>query len=156
MSRYKKVIFVAESGTCRAPMAMGLMQKLQVDPLPEICARGMVVLFPEPLNPKAEAVLAGRGIRLEDYRSCQLREDDFSEDTLVIVFSDAAKKKIQDKYPDAVNVHVLTKLAGEELEIMDPYGGDLAAYGLCMESMIRPLRTLMQMLGAAGFKEEIR
>lgn len=156
MSIFKRVIFVAESGTCRAPMAMGLMRKLQEGPVPEILARGMVVLFPEPLNPKAEAVLAGRGIRLGDYRSSQLQETDFSEDTLVIVFSEAAEKKIRNRFPDAVNVHVLTKLTGEELEIMDPYGGDLVTYGLCMESMVRPLRALAQMLGTAASEEEIR
>ena len=61
MVRYKKVIFVDTSDNCRAPMAeLILKRKFLTNPL-EIQSRGLVVLFPEPLNPKAEAVLAANG-----------------------------------------------------------------------------------------------
>ena len=53
MIRYKKVIFVDTSDNCRAPMAeLILKRKFLTNPL-EIQSRGLVVLFPEPLNPKA-------------------------------------------------------------------------------------------------------
>ena len=56
--RYKKLIFVDTNDNCRAPMAeMILKRKFLTNPL-TIESRGMVVLFPEPLNPKAEAPAA--------------------------------------------------------------------------------------------------
>ena len=153
MKRYKKIIFAAESGTCRAPMAAGLLRGEDLGYEAEILARGLVVLFPEPLNGKAEAVMAGKGIRMEDYRSRGLIQEDFSPDTLVIVFNESMRRKIMNLFGEAENVQVLTELTGEELEIMDPYGGDLMSYGLCLESMVRPIRALACML--RGAKEEL-
>ena len=42
-------------------------------------------------------------------------------------------EKILEKYENArpEQVHVLTELVGDELEILDPYGGSLQSYGLC-------------------------
>ena len=55
--RYNRIIFVAQSGTSREPMAAGIMKDLNEDSNLEILARGLVVQFPEPLNQKAEAVM---------------------------------------------------------------------------------------------------
>ena len=60
----------------------------------EIGARGMIVLFPEPLNQKAEAVMISNGINLEGYMSAQLTEEDFTEDTLVLVMEHAQLEKV--------------------------------------------------------------
>ena len=59
--RYKKLIFVDTNDNCRAPMAeLILKRKFLTNPL-SIESRGLVVLFPEPLTPKAEAVLSNNG-----------------------------------------------------------------------------------------------
>ncbi len=44
------------------------------------------------------------------------------------------------------NVHVLTELVGDELEIMDPYGGTLQSYGICYETLSKSVRKLAAML----------
>ena len=53
-----------------------------------------------------------------------------------------------EKYENAnpENVHVLTELVGEELEIIDPYGGTLQAYGLCYETMRKTIKKLVNLL----------
>ena len=56
MKKFDKIIFVAKSGNCRAPMAMELLKEQKLDHPAQIEARGIVVLFPEPLNQKAEAM----------------------------------------------------------------------------------------------------
>ena len=119
MRQYNRIIFVAESGTCRAPMAAGILQECNLKHPVEILARGLVVLFPEPLNQKAEAVMISNGI-----------------------------KKILEKYghADPENVYVLTELVGDELEIIDPYGGTLQAYGLCYETMRKTILKLVNLL----------
>jgi protein-tyrosine phosphatase len=148
MEEYNRIIFVAESGTSRAPMAAGILQEYSFKRPIEIESRGLVVLFPEPLNQKAEAVMISNGINMEGFMSKQLGEEDFTEDTLVLVMERAQLDKILEKYPQAEpkNIHVLTELVGEELEILDPYGGTLQSYGLCYESLRKTIKKLANMV----------
>ena len=52
--KYDKIIFVAQTGTCREQMAKGIMNDFVLKVPMEIEARGLVVQFPEPVNQKAE------------------------------------------------------------------------------------------------------
>ena len=58
------------------------------------------------------------------------------------------KQKILDMFANAVpeNVQVLTELVGDELEIMDPYGGTLQSYGICYETLSKSIKKLAAML----------
>ena len=58
------------------------------------------------------------------------------------------KQKILDMFGNAVpeNVQVLTELVGDELEIMDPYGGTLQSYGICYETLSKSIKKLAAML----------
>ena len=69
MRQYDRIIFVARSGTCREPMAAGILQDFMLKKEIEVLARGLVVSFPEPLNRKVEAVLISNGITLKDFSS---------------------------------------------------------------------------------------
>ena len=148
MKIYNRMIFVAGSGTCRAPMAAAIMQDYAMKYPVEILARGLVVLFPEPLNQKAEAVMISNGIMLEDYSSMPLAEEDITENALVFVMEQAQRKKVLENFRNASeeNVYVLTDFVGDELEIMNPYGGTLQAYGLCYETVRQTIKKLVQML----------
>ncbi len=151
MKHYNRILFVCESGTARAPMAVGIMKDFAVKEAYDIEARGLVVLFPEPMNQKAEAVLIGNGIALEDFVSTQLTEEDFTESTLVLVMEYTQRDRILEKYDSVIpeNLYVLTDLVGDELEIMDPYGGNLQAYGLCYETMRKSISKLINLLNEA-------
>lgn len=72
----------------------------------------------------------------------------FSEDALVLVMEHSQREKILEKYghADPENVYVLTELVGDELEIIDPYGGTLQAYGLCYETMRKTILKLVNLL----------
>ena len=93
MNTCKKIIFADSAGNSRAPMAAELLKECTIKQSIDIQARGIVVLFPEPLNQKAEAVLISNGITLENYMSSQLEEEDFAQDTLVIVMGKSDKQK---------------------------------------------------------------
>ena len=148
MDTYKKIIFADRAGNSRAPMAAEILKECTLKLPIDIQARGIVVLFPEPLNQKAEAVLISNGISLENYMSSQLEEEDFANDTLVIVMESGDKQKILDMFENALPeyVQVLTELVGDELEIMDPYGGTLQSYGLCFETLSKSVKKLAGML----------
>ena len=150
MEQYQKIIFADSAGTCRAPMAAEILKECTLKRPLDIQSRGIVVLFPEPLNQKVEAVLISNGITIENYMSCQLEEEDFAADTLIVVMEGKDKRKIETMFGAAIpeNIHVLTELVGEELEIMDPYGGTLQAYGLCFETLSKSVKKLAVLLNS--------
>ena len=151
MKQYKKVIFVCDSGTSRAPMAEAIMKEYTVKYPLQIESRGLVVLFPEPLNQKAEAVLISNGINMPEMMSIQLEGEDLSPDNLILTFEAAQKEKILQDFEEAVqtDVEVLTELVGDELEILNPYGGALQAYGLCYETLNKTVQKLVSLLNEA-------
>ena len=148
MNKVNRVVFVAGSGTTRAPMAMAIFLATPRKRQFEAEARGLVVNFPEPLNQKAEAVLISNGIELKDYSTKKLTEADFREDTLVIAMEATQRAKILADYSAATeeNTRLLNELVGDELEVVDPYGGPVQTYGLCYEVLKVSIEKLMRIL----------
>ena len=56
MAKYNKLIFVCTGNTCRSPMAEAIYKNLDKETDIKVFSRGLVVLFGEPINPKAEIV----------------------------------------------------------------------------------------------------
>lgn len=150
MKKYDKLTFVSHSDTCRGPMAEALMQdKLLLEDI-IIDSRGMIVLFPEPVNQKAEEVLRQNGLTMEGHEAAPLTKDDFDDRTLILTMEAAEKEKILEEYADAAkNVYTITGYCGEEGDIFDPIGKDIPEYGKCF--MI--LRDVIEKL-AKVIKEE--
>lgn len=148
MDKLERIIFVARSGSCREPMAMGILKDLTLKYDVEILARGLVVSFPEPMNGKAEAVLISNGIFLQDFTSIQLKNEEITERTLVLTMEKSQREKVLAHYENAhiENVYVLTDFVGDELEILDPYGGSLQSYGLCYETLRKSIKKLVKIL----------
>ena len=69
MKHYNRLIFVDADDTSRAPMAKVIMKTKQLFRPIEIDSRGLVVLFPQPINQKAEAVLISNGYTAKDHAS---------------------------------------------------------------------------------------
>ena len=69
-------------------MAAALLRECSMNREIEILARGLVVLFPEPLNQKVDAILISNGINMEGYMSEQLVAEDVDEHTLVLVMEE--------------------------------------------------------------------
>lgn len=148
MKQYKKVIFVARSGTCREPMAVGIIRDCFLTEEIEVQARGLVVSFPEPMNQKAEAVLISNGINMTGFTSVQLSESDITEDTLILTMESEQRDKVLARFENVNEnqVFVLTEFVGDELEILDPYGGNLQSYGLCYETLRKTIKKLVKIL----------
>ena len=96
MNRFNKVIFVCMGNTCRSPMAATIMSNLMPDMRCE--SRGVVVLFPEPYNPKAVAVASRHGMIMPSNVSVQIANEDFSIDTLVLTMNSSMKQKMYDTF----------------------------------------------------------
>lgn len=146
MKRYDKLIFVSNSDTCRGPMAEAVLKKkFLLDEL-VIESKGLVVLFPEPVNQKAEAVLAAKGITVRGHMSGQLGQGDFGERVLILVMEESEKIKIYEEYDQAVNVYLLTEYIKERGDIPNPLGKGLADYGECYELLDELITKLVVVL----------
>ncbi|MBQ1871894.1 MAG: phosphotyrosine protein phosphatase [Lachnospiraceae bacterium] len=142
MADIDRIIFVEDHGNERAIMAKIMFDDGNTsDVITE--ARGITVLFPEPMNQKVEAVLISNGYKVPEFKSRQIETDDFSDKTLVLTMEERQKNKLIERFPDAKNIQVLTDLTGDELEIMDPIGAPLQSYGLCFESLSIIIKKLL-------------
>lgn len=137
MKRYDRLIFVTNSDTAVGPMAEAILQSKYLLEELEITSKGLVVLFPEPINPKAEAVLASKGLTMQEHMSDPLEKEDFDERTLIVTISDSTKQKVLKEYePEHEElVHVLNQFVGTQQEVTDPYGGSLDDYGKCFAEL---------------------
>jgi len=146
VKHYDKLIFVSESDTATSPMAEAILQRqfLLEDIL--ISSKGLVVLFPEPVNPKAEAILASNGLTMKDHVSEELAEDDFDDRTLVLTMDSGQKERLLAHFPGARNVFVLGEYIQADEEIRDPYGGTLSDYGACFEQLSAQIARLIYIL----------
>lgn len=153
MEKVKRVIFLDTHGTTRAPMAAEIMKTVikrdNIKSSLEILARGIVVHFPEPINQKAEAVLAGNGIIVSNYVSKAFFDEEVDEKTLVFTFDERLRQIILKEYEvlNEENTYVLSFFVGEELETFDPLGEPIGTYGLCYEALKETTRKLLKKLG---------
>lgn len=147
MNTYNRILFVCAGNTCRSPMAATIMQQFVQDMNIITDSRGMVVLFPEPYNPKAVAVAARHGMIMPSNSAIQLQNEDFDNNTLVLVMNDSMKQKIYKSYDRAINVYTLGEFAGgEETEIADPYGRGIEEYNRCFEQLYILIEKAVQII----------
>lgn len=129
---FEKVIFVSEDDTYTAPVARAIFEskmKNSGEHHIEAESRGMVVLFPEPVNQKAVAIAKSRGIDMKEYRASQVDGDMFGSDTLVLVMADRIKASLYEKYKNAMNVYTIREFCGISGDVETPYGKGTKEYG---------------------------
>ncbi len=152
MKNYDKVLFVDSDNTSAGVIAEAILQEIfkLEDILVE--SRGLVVLFPEPVNPKVEEVLLSHELTMKDHTSKPLSGDDFDHRTLVLTLQTSQKETLLRDFENAQNVWTLAQYLGDGFsDPMDPYGGDLNDYGQCYDQLAEMVSLLAERL-----KEEDR
>ena len=146
MKKYDRLIFVSNSDTCRGPMAEAIVKSKFLLSELEVESRGLVVLFPEPVNQKAEAILASHGLTMKDHTAKMLEQEDFDERTLILVMEDALKQRIFQEHENVQNTWQLSEYIKEETDVTEPVGGSLADYGACYELLDCMISSLVVVL----------
>ena len=146
MKKYDRLIFVSNSDTCKMPMAEAILKSKFLLSELEVESRGLVVLFPEPVNQKAEAILASHGLTMKDHTAKMLEQEDFDERTLILVMEDALKQRIFQEHENVQNTWQLSEYIKEETDVTEPVGGSLADYGACYELLDCMISSLVVVL----------
>jgi len=142
LQKFRRVIFVSGSGNCRSPMAAELLKGYELKQEYETVARGLVVLFPEPANAKAEEVMKQNNQSLDGYETKAFSAEDLDDDTLVLTMEEGQKWKIFSEYEQAKHVYTFCEYIEESEEVESAYGLPLEQYELLykrLKNMIREL-----------------
>lgn len=147
---FDKIIFVCTGNNSRSPMAETIYKSMAEDEgLPSI-SRGLVVLFSEPVNEKAEAVLENHGLTCVVEASKELSKEDITDKSLILTMTDKQKKQAQEKLELTENVFTIKEFNGEEGEVKDPYGGTLVDYEECFTELLRLIKKTIYKLDEMG------
>lgn len=130
-----KLIFVCTENTCQSPMAETIFKAIDHDLDLEVNSRGLVVLFPEPVNPKAEQVLGTHGMIMEQHVTRQFRQEEVDEDTLILTMTVVQKRRLATDFFINDNVYTIREFAGERGDVEDPYGQSAEAYEHCFDEI---------------------
>lgn len=150
--KYRRILFVSGTDSARGPMAAELLRNYDLKQEYVIGSSGMVVLFPEPANQKAEAIMKSAGMTLAEHSSRQFVREDIQEDSLILALDEAVKDKVAAEYGQIKNLYTLNEFSGDDTEIPDPYGQPLPAYGECFEALKKLIQKLADRLDS--FAEE--
>ena len=146
--KYRRIVFLSNTDTSRGPMAAELLRNQDLEQEYVIDSRGLVVLFPEPVNQKAEAIMKSGQMSLEEHSSTAFSEEDLHEDTLVLTMDESQKWKIVSEYDNIKNVYTLNEFTEDNIKIPNPYGQPLTAYGECYEIMSMLIKKLTSKLNS--------
>ena len=146
MAKYSKLIFVCTGNTCRSPMAETIFKNLETNSDMKVCSRGLVVLFSEPSNPKAEMVLQNHNLILKNHSSKPLRQSEINETALILTMTENQKKQVMQNFQLVDNVYTIKEYAGEFGDVTDPYGGTLVDYEECYIELARLVKKTVYQL----------
>lgn len=141
MANIERLIFVCKENTARSIMAEFICRNMMgTDQQIEIMSRGLVVLFPEPVNPKAEIVLINHGMNLQEKTANQLQEEDLTDSTLVLTMDRNQKNIIMREFEKTSDVYTLKEYVSEDGDVVNPYGGNLVDYEDCYVELVRLIK----------------
>ena len=139
--KYDKVIFLDNDNTCRSPMAEAIFKsmfqgcKMEYD----IISRGLVVLFEEPFNQKAEMILYNHGMQTEKRASEAFEMSEVTDTTLILTMTFQEKLQLIEEYKLEENVYTLKEYINNDDELLDPYGEEIDIYEACYQDMYQAI-----------------
>lgn len=148
------VLLVCSGNTCRSPMAMALLRSAlarEEGPLArlKVASRGLAAYPGDPPSANAVRALRPLGLALEGHASQPLTQADLDRAAAVLVMGDSHLHALRARHPRLPDLVARFREGLPEekgRDIPDPFGGDLAAYEDCRDSMVEALPSVLAML----------
>lgn len=158
MIPYKKILFVCRNNEALSLMAEAILNHVQQS-FPEekripVTSRGLVVLFSEPVNPKAVAVLAQNHLKLPRETTRGLAKEDLTADTMIVTMNEKEKRMVEEMFPGVLNLYQLRDFAGEGGEVTEPYGGSVEDYETVYEHLDLTVKLMSEKIWRKTQEEE--
>lgn len=126
-----RLLFVCTGNTCRSPMAEGFVNDMSQRMGLDIAAVSAGVMTVDGLAASENAVLAMReyGIDISGHRSARIRKESLEAADMVLTMSQSHRDMLLSLGSDGKGIYTLKEFLGiAELDVMDPYGGDINIY----------------------------
>lgn len=136
-TEYRTIMFVDTDNTGQSIMAEAIFAAKTINKVIHSISRGLIVLFPEPVNPKAEEVLENHNIKIAKQCSEQFCLEETGEQVLILTMTEKQKEILNTDYGITKHAYTLKEYAGELGDCVDPYGGTLLVYEESYEELAR-------------------
>lgn len=151
-----KLIFVCTDNTCMGPIAETIFRNENRDLDLDISSRGLVVLFPEPVNPKAETVLATHGLIISSHTAHQFKAEEVDEETLILTMNTVQKRRLATDFFINDNVYTISEFAGVHKDVDDPYGKETKDYEACFTQLYELMQNVIYRLLYGRLPEAVK
>lgn len=138
------ILIVGTNNTTRSYMAEAVFCRLcEEKQLKDvtISSRGLVVLFPEPVNPRAAQAVGDAGYKIKEFQAAKLTAGDVEDADLIFTITQDEKERIltdfSEEIGEADKVFTLSEAAKEPVGIPNPYGKELEDYMTCFITVKR-------------------
>jgi protein-tyrosine phosphatase len=139
-----RVLFVCSGNTCRSPLAEALFRQLlgesgRTDI--EVASAGTGAYDGAPASEGAYLVALEAGLDLSAHRARLLDRSMVDQADLILAMSGGHLSRVE-RLGGAGKAHLLGEysgISGDDLEVRDPYGGDVEGYRLTLEQLHRLL-----------------
>jgi len=132
MAKCRKVIFICTDNTGRSIMAEAVMKQVCGNQL-QVCSRGIVVLFPEPLNPMVLDTLQSCGLTPPKEYSEEFNAADLEEGTLILTMTESERDIVRTRLGVEAGIYTLGEFTDTPGDIEIPHGCGFESYKACCE-----------------------
>lgn len=140
----KNILIVGTNNTTRTYMAEAVIRRLceerELDEV-EISSRGLVVLFPEPVNPRAAQAVGDAGYKIREFQATKLSGVDVEKADLILTITLEEKEHVladyEEELADSDKVFTISEAAKEPVGIPNPYGKEVEDYATCFLTVRR-------------------
>lgn len=141
----RDLMFVCTGNTCRSPMAEGLAKSILGEEA-IVRSSGIAVAYEDGANGKALQVMADRDIDISGHRSKQFDPKDVTDNMIVLTMTLRHKLYLTGSYPELSDrIFTIMECAGEDGDVVDPYGYDITYYRACADQLEKLIGILVQM-----------
>jgi ribose 5-phosphate isomerase B len=140
----KNILIVGTNNTTRSYMAEAVFRRLceekELEDI-EVNSRGIVVLFPEPVNPRAAQAAGDAGYKMKEFQATKLAAADVEDADLIFTVTPEEKERVladfKEELGDADKVFTISEAAKESVGIPNPYGKEPEDYATCFVTVKR-------------------
>jgi len=140
----KNILIVGTNNTTRSYMAEAvfarLLEEQGFDDV-KLSSRGLVVLFPEPVNPRAAQAAGDAGYKMKEFQATKLTGADIEDADLIFTVTPEEKERVIIDFSEELGgmdkVFTISEAAREPVGIPNPYGKETEDYATCFVTIKR-------------------